>query len=1115
MSKDLTIGIDLGIASCGWAVYNNDTKVNEDQGVYIFAQANGAQDRRASRSVRRRYNRTNYRELRLRRLLDSIGFNEQVKPDNEMIDKRIKGLHDKLSKQEIVNVLNFYIKQRGYIPFKEGKDGVEYHPIALREENKDKFVCEIQKQILEEEGKVRGVKNKFLWSQYKKEIKQIIATQAKHYKELAGDFVDKYLEIYESKRQFWEGPGGCEENQITPFGRWKTVEEVKAWKESGKSENEKLLFEDLIRECNIYAGEKAAPIGNFYAQTFNLLNDLFNLTFKVMPEEKYLKYFKSLKNGDYKLNRDGVEFILDSILVRYETKTTAPSYKDILKIVGFSTENVGGCRTKNNKPEIHNYNVFKMVANVIRNTQPELIEHFKKHPDYFNSIIYILTVFPGVDAIYEQLDKFNKGDTSDDNKFINLLSNDSLTAISKIKTEDIQRYHSYSEKALKKYIQLMLREEANSSYVERNCEKEIASTRHSDLIKNYPKDGKITTKYIDDIIANPQVKKSLRKAIYVINQLLEQYGDDIKCIAIESNKEVLSKDAQKQYELDSLDNEATRKSARKALEERGYDANEANILKQRLLDQTDLKCIYCGKDINLDNVEVDHIIPVSISCDDSLSNKVVCCKSCNQAKGQKAPLEYIQGAEAQKDFKERVNTYAKKLSDAKISNLLFDGNTQDIRYKKRFINRNLRDTSYATSELINQIKLYIEAVKPDAEIQLLAVPPKVTGIVRHVPDLQKDRSQHYHHAIDATIIAAYANTNLGKMSKRVQNNPEDFWKSDKLDQVIEGGKIPASRVCPEETIAYLKTIDYDNTRMKVEVKNKTQGSLGNANYDKVIKVGQDYFKIGYLKCSVNNTTNIYEMDTKTLDKVFGKDVTKEVVLIQEKDKPLYQLLKDIYNDNVGKETIVEEKGKDVSKKLNPFLRYCMDVNGLSKIEDFIPSVHGIRRNAKSPVVTKLKTRTKVTNPWLIKKDDINLKDGHMLMVDKASQAYTKVFYSEKEEKYLFMPIYMNMLQMRDGKMIENSNGDYYKLMWEKYVSSKTNHEDDLIFVMKLFTNDYISFEDKKGNKYTGMYSNFEKANNQLELKAKSDGQRVKKFTAKNKNLRKIGYGKMGRKGLYL
>ena len=1108
MSKDLTIGIDLGIASCGWAVYNNDTKVNEDQGVYLFAQANGAQERRASRSVRRRYNRTNYRELRLRRLLDSIGFNEQVKPDNEMIDKRIKGLHDKLSKQEIVNVLNFYIKQRGYIPFKEGKDGVEYHPIALREENKDKFVCEIQKQILEEEGKVRGVNNKFLWSQYKKEIKQIIATQAKSYKELAGNFVDKYLEIYESKRQFWEGPGGCEENQITPFGRWKTIEEVKAWKESGKSVNEKLLFEDLIGECNVYAGEKAAPIGNFYAQTFNILNDLFNLTFKVMPEEKYLKYFKSLKNGDYKLNRDGVEFILDSILVRYESKTTAPSYKDILKIVGFSTENVGGCRTKNNKPEIHNYNVFKMVANALRNTQPELIEHFKKYPDYFNSIIYILTVFPGEDAIYEQLDKFNKGDTSDDNKFINLLSDDSLKAISKIKTDDIQRYHSYSEKALKKYISLMLREEANSSYVERNCEKEIASTRHSDLIKNYPKDGMITTKYIDDIIANPQVKKSLRKAIYVINQLLEQYGDDIKCIAIESNKEVLSKDAQKQYELDSLDNEATRKSARKALEERGYNANEANILKQRLLDQTDHKCIYCGKDINLDNVEVDHIIPVSISCDDSLSNKVVCCKSCNQAKGQKAPLEYIQGAEAQKDFKERVNTYAKKLSDAKISNLLFDGNTQDIRYKKRFINRNLRDTSYATSELINQIKLYIEAVKPDAEIQLLAVPPKVTGIVRHVPDLQKDRSQHYHHAIDATIIAAYANTNLGKMSKRVQNNPEDFWRSEKLDQVIEGGKIPTSRVCPEETISYLKTIDYDNTRMKVEVKNKTQGSLGNANYDKVIKVGQDYFKIGYLKCSVNNTTNIYEMDTKTLDTVFGKDVTKDVVLIQEKDKPLYQLLKDIYNDNVGKETIVEEKGKDVSKKLNPFLRYCMDVNGLSKVEDFIPSVHGIRRNAKSPVVTKLKTRTKVKNPWLIDKDDIVLKNGNMIMISSATQSYVDVYYDSDGQQYYFMPIYLCMI--RNGKI--NKSSEFYKENWRKYVGVE---EKNLQYLFPVRTNEFLTYINRKtGEVVFGRFSCFDVAN-KLQFKKNSKGEQPKSFTKKDKNLRKIGYGKMGRKGLDL
>lgn len=749
-----------------------------------------------------------------------------------------------------------------------------------------------------------------------------------------------------------------------------------------------------------------------------------------------------------------------------------------------------------------------MVANSIRNTQPELIEHFKKHPDYFNSIIYILTVFPGVDAIYEQLDKFNKGDTSDDNKFINLLSNDSLTAISKIKTDDIQRYHSYSEKALKKYIQLMLREEANSSYVERNCEKEIASTRHSDLIKNYPKDGKITTKYIDDIIANPQVKKSLRKAIYVINQLLEQYGDDIKCIAIESNKEVLSKDAQKQYEIDSLDNEKTRKSARKVLEARGYDANEANILKQRLLDQTDHKCIYCGKDISLDNVEVDHIIPVSISCDDSLSNKVVCCKSCNQAKGQKAPLEYIQGAEAQKDFKERVNTYAKKLSDAKISNLLFDGNTQDIRYKKRFINRNLRDTSYATCELINQIKLYIEAVKPDAEIQLLAVPPKVTGIVRHVPDLQKDRSQHYHHAIDATIIAAYANTNLGKMSKRVQNNPEDFWRSDKLDQVIEGGKIPASRVCPEETIAYLKTIDYDNTRMKAEVKNKTQGSLGNANYDKVIKVGKSYYKIGYLKCTVNNTTNIYEMDTKTLDTVFGNDVTKDVVLIQEKDKPLYQLLKDIYNDNVGKETIVEEKGKDVSKKLNPFLRYCMDVNGLSKVEDFIPSLHGVRRNAKSPVVTKLKTRTNVKNPWLINKDDIVLKNGNMIMIASAKQSYVDVYYDSDSEQYYFMPIYSCMII--NGNI--NKNSEFYKINWRKYV---TVDEKNLQYQFPVRVNDFLTYTNgKTGEVVCGRFSSFDIAN-KLSFKKNSKGDQPKSFTKKDKNLRKIGYGKLGRKGLDL
>jgi CRISPR-associated endonuclease Csn1 len=53
--------------------------------------------------------------------------------------------------------------------------------------------------------------------------------------------------------------------------------------------------------------------------------------------------------------------------------------------------------------------------------------------------------------------------------------------------------------------------------------------------------------------------------------------------------------------------------------------------------------LYDGKQINLDkdkdNLQVDHIIPISISSDDSLANKVLTSISNNQSKGQNTPCQ--------------------------------------------------------------------------------------------------------------------------------------------------------------------------------------------------------------------------------------------------------------------------------------------------------------------------------------------------------------------------------------------------------------------------------------------------------------------------------------------
>ena len=73
------------------------------------------------------------------------------------------------------------------------------------------------------------------------------------------------------------------------------------------------------------------------------------------------------------------------------------------------------------------------------------------------------------------------------------------------------------------------------------------------------------------------------------------------------------------------------------------------FLRKQLREHKTLKCFYCKKD-NLklrtikkgEQATVDHYIPKSVGGDQfSPSNFVVCCHSCNRAKGSKTPEEFL------------------------------------------------------------------------------------------------------------------------------------------------------------------------------------------------------------------------------------------------------------------------------------------------------------------------------------------------------------------------------------------------------------------------------------------------------------------------------------------
>lgn len=72
----------------------------------------------------------------------------------------------------------------------------------------------------------------------------------------------------------------------------------------------------------------------------------------------------------------------------------------------------------------------------------------------------------------------------------------------------------------------------------------------------------------------------------------------------------------------------------------------SNDVKKLLYKEANGKCALCGREMTLDQVTLDHIIPLAKNGPDRVDNLQICCKGCN----------LLKGAALQEDFANRVNS---------------------------------------------------------------------------------------------------------------------------------------------------------------------------------------------------------------------------------------------------------------------------------------------------------------------------------------------------------------------------------------------------------------------------------------------------------------------------
>lgn len=206
----------------------------------------------------------------------------------------------------------------------------------------------------------------------------------------------------------------------------------------------------------------------------------------------------------------------------------------------------------------------------------------------------------------------------------------------------------------------------------------------------------------------------------------------------------------------------TKGKKRLAKDEYGKGHKESKeTLMESLLRETNGRCVYCGKSITLADANKDHIYPKKAGGSNIFANLVACCRSCNENKKGRTPLE--SGILPNPEVVAMIKNDLKKkiLDDARsINQLDFNKYMSHASIGWRHMRDRLR-------ELTGNDKLPVE--------RLSGI---VTAYFRRWWGFKKERSNDKHHALDAVILASrkdYTDEGLVDMTlKPVSSDGREF-----------------------------------------------------------------------------------------------------------------------------------------------------------------------------------------------------------------------------------------------------------------------------------------------------------------------------------------------------
>jgi len=1042
----LVLGLDIGIASVGVGILNKVTGeiVHTNSRLFPAATADNNVERRGFRGGRRLTRRKKHRSVRLHDLFEEYGLLtdfSKVSINLNPYRLRVQGLDNQLTNEELFIALKNIVKRRGisYLDdaSEDGSTVSSDYGKAVEENRKllsEQTPGQIQLDRFEKYGQLRGdftilensekrrLINVFSTSAYRKEAERILRKQQEFNNKITDEFIEDYLTIHTGKRKYYHGPGN--EKSRTDYGRYTTKKDSE-----GKYITLDNIFGVLIGKCTFYPDEYRASKASYTAQEFNLLNDLNNLTVptetkKLSEEQKktIIEYAKTAKT------------LGASTLLKY-----------IAKLIGASVDQIHGYRIDpNKKPEMHTFEVYRKMQSL------ETIKVEELPRKVIDELAHILTLNTEREGIEEAINAKLK-DTFSQDQVLELVqfrkNNSSLFS---------KGWHNFSLKLMMELI---------PELYETSEEQMTILTR---LGKQKSKEASKRTKYIDEKelteeIYNPVVAKSVRQAIKIINEATKRYGI-FDNIVIEMAHENNEEDAKKEYikrqkvNLDeknaAMEKAAFQYNGKKELLDNVFHGHKELATKIRLWHQQGEKCLYTGKNIPISDLiqnqykyEIDHILPLSLSFDDSLSNKVLVLATANQEKGQRTPfqaLDSMDDAWSYHEFKSYVKD-SKLLGNKKKEYLLTEEDISKIEVKQKFIERNLVDTRYSSRVVLNALQDFYKDHRFDTTISV--VRGQFTSQLRRKWGLEKSRETYHHHAVDALIIAASSQLRLWKK----HNNPLISYKEEQFVDSETGEIISLSddeykelvfKAPYDHFVDTLKSKKFeDSILFSYQVDSKYNRKISDATIyaTRKAKLDKDKSEETYVLGKIKDIYSQAGYDV--FIKIYNKD--KSRFLMYHKDPQTFEnVIKEILRTYPSKE--LNDKNKEVP--CNPFEKYRQENGPIRKYS----------RKGNGPEIKSLKYYDKNIPESFINITPSNSKNKVILR--QLNPWRTDVYFNHQTEKYELLGLKYADLQF------EKKTGNY-SITIDKYneIKEKEGVDKGSEFKFTLYKNDLLLIKDTKNN----------------------------------------------------